>query len=277
MSSNNSKNSKSSEVLPLNDGALLECAPGMAFMPLEALDMVFAGWEGAEGGMTSRGGIIGCGLADVKVWAGGAVLWGMNLGFGMGGTVDVARVVGMIKVLGGISGSVGASGSNTGGLRVNVGWAVITGKGEFVRGGRFIVLSSNRDNSVVSWGDGGSVKKWICRGRRGGAEGVTRKISGSKIDQTDQTWGARVAREQFPHSGLQYLVVFTIKDEWLRVRSFLTDLEWEVHKCDSAIESESTWAVYTFKRVILIRNELKSMWNERDISEETGIVEGYGT
>ncbi|KAG1730213.1 hypothetical protein EDB19DRAFT_1832126 [Suillus lakei] len=84
MSSNNSKNSKSSEVLPLNDGALLEFAPGMAFMPLEALDMVFTGWEGAEGvsgGIRGSMGVSGSNTAGLRMkvdWVviAGKVSWG---------------------------------------------------------------------------------------------------------------------------------------------------------------------------------------------------------
>ncbi|KAG1722386.1 hypothetical protein EDB19DRAFT_1958338 [Suillus lakei] len=167
MSSNNSKNSKSSEVSPLNDGALLEFAPGMAFMPLEALDMVFAGWEGARGGMV------------------------MNSGFGMGGMVDVARVVGMIKVSGGIRGSVGVLGSNTAGLRVNVGSTGIAGNRDFLWKDWLMVSSSKRDDSD-SLGEpvqmaspvGGVTARW-------GPDTSSAESNGSRADQQINARGAR--------------------------------------------------------------------------------------
>lgn len=82
-SSNSSKNSKSLDVSPLKDGALLEFAPGISLIPLGALDIVVGGWGNARVAVLEAGGMIVCVLVEIggpEVFVGIGVLGTVGIG-----------------------------------------------------------------------------------------------------------------------------------------------------------------------------------------------------
>jgi len=64
-SSNDSKNSKSSDVSPLKAGALLEFAPGIALIPFDTADIVIRGLGGTGGAFGGKGVF---GTVGMRVW-----------------------------------------------------------------------------------------------------------------------------------------------------------------------------------------------------------------